>query len=62
MHNARPFMPPFPGSEREKSALAAYLTHLQFHREALEGAQSAGVTALPKPRRGSTATADSREP
>ncbi|WP_394828785.1 c-type cytochrome [Pendulispora albinea] len=43
MHTTRPFMPPFPGSELEKRALAAYLVHLQDHREPLEGAQVTGV-------------------
>jgi mono/diheme cytochrome c family protein len=51
MHNARPFMPPFPGSEREKRALAAWLESLQSHREVIEGAQITGVTAPPRPRR-----------
>lgn len=50
MHVARPFMPPFPGSERERDALAAYLVHLQDHNEALEGAQTVGVATPPRPR------------
>ena len=49
MHNARPFMPPFPGSDRERSALAAYLAQLQFHRDSIEGAQNTGAIALPRP-------------
>ncbi len=47
MHNARPFMPPFPGTQREREALGRYLAHLQFHRETLEGAQQAGVRYTP---------------
>ncbi|WP_394845501.1 cytochrome c [Pendulispora brunnea] len=47
MHDLRPFMPPFPGNEREKNALAVYLEHLQLHRETLEGAQSTGVVIEP---------------
>ena len=47
MHNARPFMPPFPGNDREREALAAYLVHLQRHRDVLEGAQSEGVSVPP---------------
>jgi hypothetical protein len=50
MHNARPFMPPFPGSEAEKRALGAYLAHLQQHREPLDGAQDTGVSSPPPPR------------
>ncbi len=49
MHNARPFMPPFPGSVRERDALAAYLVNLQNHRDTIDGAQATGVIALPKP-------------
>lgn len=51
MHNARPFMPPFPGNEREKAALAAWLVSLQTNRDLIEGAQSVGVSAPPRPRR-----------
>ncbi len=48
MHNARPFMPPFPGSEREVQALAAWLASLQTRRDVIEGAQVTGVTAPPR--------------
>lgn len=48
MHNARPFMPPFPGSEREVRALAAWLASLQTRRDVIEGAQATGVTAPPR--------------
>lgn len=51
MHNARPFMPPFPGSERERQALASYLVHLQERPESIEGAQHTGVAAAPRPER-----------
>ncbi|MGV3619663.1 MAG: c-type cytochrome [Archangium sp.] len=47
MHNTRPFMPPFPGNEREKQALAAWLAQLQTHRDVIEGAQTTGVSAPP---------------
>jgi len=56
MHNARPFMPPFPGNDREKQALAAWLESLQTHREVIEGAQVSGVVAPPRPRRQSDGT------
>jgi hypothetical protein len=51
MSAARPFMPPFPGNDAERSALAAYLVHLQSHDDSIEGAQSVGVTALPPAKR-----------
>jgi mono/diheme cytochrome c family protein len=51
MHNARPFMPPFPGNEAEKQALAAWLASLQGRREVIEGAQATGVTAPARPER-----------
>jgi hypothetical protein len=47
MHNARPFMPPFPGTKREREALGRYLAQLQFKSETLEGAQQAGVRHAP---------------
>lgn len=52
MHNARVFMPPFPGNDDERRALGAYLAHLQQHRETVDGAQSTGVTSPPPVRRG----------
>lgn len=51
MHNARPFMPPFPGNEREREALASWLVSLQTRRDVIEGAQVTGVVALPRPAR-----------
>ena len=49
MHQARSFMPPFPGSGAERKALATYLSWLQTHPESLEGAQVSGVPTLPRP-------------
>ncbi len=56
MHQARPFMPPFPGNEKEKQALAAWLESLQAHREVIEGAQVAGANAPPRPKHRSDGT------
>lgn len=44
MHNAQPYMPPFPGSKAELGFLSTYLEQLQTNREAVPGAQQAGVT------------------
>lgn len=49
MHNTRPFMPPFPGTDAEAGALADYLLHLQQNRDALFGAQTVGVELSPRP-------------
>lgn len=46
MHNARYFMPPFPGNDDELKALSAYLASLQTNAEPFHGAQ---VTGIPKP-------------
>jgi hypothetical protein len=47
MHTTRPFMPPFPGSDREAGALADYLVDLgRSHRPVL-GAQDVGVEPAP---------------
>ncbi|MCJ7753685.1 MAG: class I tRNA ligase family protein, partial [Thermoanaerobaculales bacterium] len=43
MHTARPFMPPFPGTEREAGALADYLLDLRAVRRPVIGAQDEGV-------------------
>jgi mono/diheme cytochrome c family protein len=48
MHVARPFMPPFPGSDAERAALGCYLSTLEHHRDTLEGAQSAGAATSPR--------------
>ena len=41
MHNARPFMPPVPGTAAEKDALAEYLVALRADRTPLHGTQTA---------------------
>lgn len=46
MHNARPFMPPFPGSDQERRAMADWLCWLQQNNVPLEGAETVGA-ALP---------------
>lgn len=43
MHEAQPYMPPFPGNAEELQLLAAYLQHLQSNKVPIPGAQSAGV-------------------
>jgi hypothetical protein len=43
MHTARPFMPPFPGTEKEAGALADYLLDLRAVRRPVIGAQDEGV-------------------
>jgi hypothetical protein len=45
MHSARPFMPPFPGTDREAGALADYLLELRTARQPIIGAQDGGVTS-----------------
>lgn len=62
MHSARPFMPPFPGNDREREALAAYLVHLQAHRDVIEGAQVTGVVSPPLPQRPADGTVAGRTP
>ncbi len=47
MHQTRTFMPPFPGNNKEADALVTYLLELRETREALPGAQSAGVVVAP---------------
>ncbi len=49
MHHTRPFMPPFPGTDREAGALADYLLDLQQNRDPLFGAQTVGVDLAPRP-------------
>lgn len=51
LNTTRPFMPPFPGSDAERDALAAYLVSLQFRHDSIEGAQTEGVVALPPAKR-----------
>lgn len=48
MHQVRPFMPPFPGNEAERRALAAYLVSLQTTPLSLEGVQTVGVSPAPQ--------------
>lgn len=43
MHNGRTYMPPFPGTQEESEALAAYIRSIQDTGDVLEGAQSEGV-------------------
>jgi mono/diheme cytochrome c family protein len=43
IHGARPFMPPFPGTARERRVLAEFLASLQTKRYNAEGAQTVGV-------------------
>ncbi|MBD1207918.1 MAG: cytochrome c [Ignavibacteria bacterium] len=47
MHKTRTFMPPFPGNDDERKAIASYLVWLQTNRDEAEPAQSSGVT-IPK--------------
>lgn len=46
MHNARYFMPPFPGNEKEIKALVAYIQHLQVTPGDIHPAQTDGVTPV----------------
>ena len=47
MHNARTFMPPFPGNKNELDALVAYIKHIQQTGESLEGVQTTGIKINP---------------
>lgn len=55
MHVARPYMPPFPGTDREAGALADYLVELQRDRRPVFGAQDVGVDPAPGGADGSAA-------
>ncbi len=46
MHNAQPYMPPFPGTQDELAALGVYLQHLQNTTASLPGAQDVGVAII----------------
>lgn len=46
MHNVRPYMPPFPGSDEELGALSDFLVGLPASAATLDGAQSAGGRPL----------------
>ena len=48
MHNVKSFMPPFPGNSKELDALAYYIRSLQEYPKRLEGAQTEGVSILPR--------------
>ncbi|MDR3608566.1 MAG: c-type cytochrome [Oligoflexia bacterium] len=43
IHQARSFMPPFPGNEAERKALASYLVSLQTRGDFIQGAQTIGI-------------------
>lgn len=47
MHDAQPFMPPFPGNENDLRLLGGYMLHLQANGAPIAGGQSAGVTVNP---------------
>ncbi len=49
MHVSRPYMPPFPGTDREAGALADYLVTLERPSLPLAGAQWGGPPARPAP-------------
>lgn len=42
MHS-QPFMPPFPGNQADKDALAEYIRHLKYNDTPVPGAQNGGV-------------------
>jgi mono/diheme cytochrome c family protein len=46
MHNTRRFMPPLPGNEAERAALAHYLVALRNRASTLHGAQTAGAPTI----------------
>ncbi len=52
MHNVRPYMPPFPGSDEEAGALADFLVSLPTESQPLEGAQRAGIVVPDAPASG----------
>lgn len=49
MHEAQPYMPPFPGNREELQLLGAYLEHLQRNDAPIPGAQQVGVQISPAP-------------
>lgn len=49
IHNARYFMPPFPGNDKELGALVAYIQQLQQYPQEAEGAQTAGTAVATTP-------------
>ncbi len=55
MHNAQPYMPPFPGNAEELKLLGVYLEHLQRNTAPIPGAQSVGIVVKPElPRQAAT--------
>lgn len=56
LHRARPFMPPFPGSDEEAGVLADYLSGLGRGSFPRDGAQSEGTPAPPADRGGGSAS------
>ncbi len=46
MHNARYYMPPFPGNDKELDALAHYIKSLQDYPQPLEGVQLNGTDVV----------------
>lgn len=49
MHDAQPFMPPFPGNQDELKLLAEYLSTFQNNPASVAGAQRAGIALRPQP-------------
>ncbi len=43
MHNVRPFMPPYPGTDAEREALSEFIIAHQNRAFRMEGAQTAGI-------------------
>jgi mono/diheme cytochrome c family protein len=46
IENARYFMPPFPGNEKELGALVEYIKHIQAQRVPSEGVQERGIASV----------------
>lgn len=46
IQNARYFMPPFPGNDKELDALVAYIQQIRADRRSLPGAQESGVLSI----------------
>lgn len=49
MHISRPYMPPFPGTDKEAGALADYLLAQQQYPRSLDGMQSTGIRLTSEP-------------
>jgi len=65
MHDARPYMPPFPGTREELLALSDYVNHLRKVALPIPGAQRSGVAASvrssPMQSAGSNAATEQRQ-